>query len=62
MLRWRTKMAYPCKIWIKEECDGCGRCEDEDERPMGYDRPYYGALDDWDGDPVNDPMDRCKEW
>lgn len=50
-------MAYPCKIWLKSECDGCGRCEDEDERPMAYGRPYYGGLDDWDGDAVNDPMD-----
>ena len=29
-------MAYACKIWIKDECDGCGLCENEDERPMLY--------------------------
>ena len=21
-------MAYPCKIWLKNEFDGCGMCED----------------------------------
>lgn len=21
-------MAYPCKIWLKSECDGCGMCEE----------------------------------
>lgn len=57
-------MSYRCVINLKEECDGCGRCEDEDERPMGYDRPYYGALSDWDdgGNPfVTDPMD-MEDW
>ena len=54
------KMSYRCVIHIKDECDGCGRCEETDERPMGYDRPYYGTLSDWDdgGNPfVPDPMD-----
>lgn len=51
-------MAYPCKIWLKSECDGCGRCEDEDERPMAYGRPYNHY---WEDDQVNDPMDKCKE-
>lgn len=22
-------MAYPCKIWLKSECDGCGYCEEQ---------------------------------
>ena len=55
---------YHCKINLKEECDGCGRCEDIDERPMAYGRPYYGSLSDWDdgGNPfVADPMDRMEE-
>lgn len=21
-------MAYPCKIFLKSECDGCGMCDD----------------------------------
>lgn len=58
-------MAYGCVMNLKEECDGCGRCGEDDEHPMAYGRPfskkpYYGALSDWDNDPVNDPMDR--EW
>lgn len=53
-------MSYRCVIHLKDECDGCGRCEETDERPMGYDRPYYGTLSDWDdgGNPfATDPMD-----
>ena len=23
-------MAYSCKIWLKEECDGCGLCQVRD--------------------------------
>ena len=26
-------MAFPCKIWLKAECDGCGLC---DEQRHGY--------------------------
>lgn len=52
-------MSYRCKISSKEECDGCGRCEETDERPMAYGRPYYGALEDWDDENpfARDPMD-----
>lgn len=21
-------MAYPCQLWLKSECDGCGACND----------------------------------
>lgn len=21
-------MAYPCQLWLKSECDGCGACDD----------------------------------
>lgn len=32
-------MAYPCKLFLKEECDACGYCmgtleDDEDDNPF----------------------------
>lgn len=40
-------MAYPCKVWLKEECDGCGYClgeleddEDDDDPFVDYDIDY----------------------
>lgn len=40
-------MAFPCRIWLKSECDGCGACmsspdetEDEEDPFLDYDRDY----------------------
>jgi hypothetical protein len=56
-------MAYPCKIWLKAECDGCGMC-DEDAildryspsrrrrvNPFEYDEDNYNPFEpDWEED------------
>ena len=46
-------MAYRCILWLKNECDGCGACEE--------DIPFFPrrGREDMDGpyDPFYDPMD-----
>lgn len=49
-------MAYPCRIWLKSECDGCGACDDpmlvrracSDERywPHDPEDEYDNVYDD----------------
>jgi len=51
-------MAFRCRIWLKSECDGCGRCEDEDERPYGLSRGR-SVFDDETDDPFE--IDRDDE-
>lgn len=41
-------MAYPCKIWLKNECDGCGWCE---EQRHGYSMVGAPFADDDEYDP-----------
>lgn len=41
-------MAYPCRIWLKSECDGCGACEDPTIGPFGRSRPPVFNDDDFD--------------
>lgn len=49
-------MAYRCIISLKEECDGCGRCEDE--RPVCLLNGRRGPFDWADDDPLDgDPFD-----
>lgn len=55
-------MAYPCKIWLKAECDGCGMCDDRNalgqysrvrrERdPFYFDEDNYNPFEpDWEED------------
>lgn len=59
--RWEA-MAYPCKIWLKAECDGCGMCDDRNalgqysrsrrERdPFYFDEDNYNPFEpDWEED------------
>ena len=46
-------MAYRCILWLKNECDGCGACQE--------DIPFFpirGRVDmDGPYDPFYDPMD-----
>ena len=44
-------MAYSCKIYLKEECDGCGLCEE----PMHGFKKIRPMLVDGDYDPDYDP-------
>lgn len=44
-------MAYPCRIWLKEECDGCGYCECD--RPMGLFGRRPTRLNDDEGNPFD---------
>lgn len=44
-------MAYRCIMWLKEECDGCGRCQMDDEKPMGLHGAHPEPLDDDGGNP-----------
>lgn len=49
-------MAFACKIWLKEECDGCGCCEGDTpmgllslrRRPMFDDETYDPLEVDYD--------------
>lgn len=41
-------MAYPCKIWLKSECDGCGWC---DAQRHGYSAGREPFADDDEYDP-----------
>lgn len=44
-------MAYPCRIWLKEECDGCGCCEGD--RPMGLFGQRPMRISDDEGNPFD---------
>lgn len=45
-------MAFSCKIYLKNECDGCGLCEG----PMhGFKPALRMPFDDDDYDPYYDP-------
>lgn len=47
-------MAYPCRIWLKSECDGCGACENDGLMmgPFGQrKRPVFGDDDTGEYDP-----------
>lgn len=49
-------MAYPCKIWQKAECDGCGRCADD--QPMGlFGRTPVRISDDEGYDGAHTPQE-----
>ena len=39
-------MAYPCKIWLKPECDGCGMCDERNEfgQYSRYKSPRYTSM------------------
>lgn len=40
-------MAYSCRIYLKEECDGCGMC-DEPRHGLGgvpFDEDYSGSYE-----------------
>lgn len=37
-------MAYPCRIGIKTECDGCGYCEKEQEECPNCQETQYEYL------------------
>lgn len=39
-------MAYPCRIGLKSECDGCGACEEPGAFGLTYDRRKPPAFDD----------------
>ena len=39
-------MAYPCRIWLKSECDGCGACEEPGTFGMTFDRRKPSVFDD----------------
>lgn len=39
-------MAFPCRIFLKEECDGCGRCEDERPYSLSRGRVSFDEEDD----------------
>lgn len=41
-------MAYPCRIWLKNECDGCGACESDTIGPFNRRRPYTFNEDYYD--------------
>lgn len=41
-------MAFPCKLWLKAECDGCGRC---DEPGHSYSRIYGMETAEDEDDP-----------
>ena len=53
-------MAYPCKIWLKSECDGCGMCDDRNalgqyskirRDPFKFDEDNYNPFEpDWEED------------
>ena len=48
-------MAYPCILWLKNECDGCGACETE--RMM----PGVGGVRISMDEPEPDPFERDEE-
>lgn len=39
-------MAYPCRIGLKSECDGCGACEEPGAFGLTYARRKPPAFDD----------------
>lgn len=51
-------MAYPCRIFLKNECDGCGMCDDRNAlgqysrmryRPFEFDEENYNPFEpDWE--------------
>lgn len=47
-------MAFTCVLYLKEECDGCGACEEEGFLPAP--RVRYGT--DMPDNPYDDMMDR----
>ena len=43
-------MAFGCRIYLKSECDGCGRCED-------YRHGLYGVRGNPHDDEYYDPFE-----
>lgn len=48
-------MAYPCRIYLKSECDGCGMCDDRNalgqysrgrRSPFEFDEDNYNPFED----------------
>ena len=45
-------MAYPCQLWLKSECDGCGACLEPDAFGNGtFNRRRAPVFNDDDYDP-----------
>lgn len=44
-------MAYPCQIYLKSECDGCGACLEPDAFGHTFNRRRAPVFNDDDFDP-----------
>ena len=51
-------MAYPCRLWMKPECDGCGMCDERYELGQ-YKKPRYTSMP-FDEENYN-PFEDCEE-
>lgn len=39
-------MAYPCVIWLKSECDGCGACQEPGAFSKTFNRRRAPVFDE----------------